>query len=106
MTLVGPSRSDRVGHLHWFEAETGWRGDRAVKNGQEACADHQEGPGRRSVWKFISLDRIGSRYVWDKQPGDYFLINRGLPLRSVREPMVVRYTGRGFRYRPEFLASV
>lgn len=25
------------------------------------------------VWKFISLDRIGSRYVWDKQPGHYFL---------------------------------
>jgi site-specific recombinase XerD len=25
------------------------------------------------MWKFISLDRIGSRYVWDKQPGYYFL---------------------------------
>ena len=25
------------------------------------------------VWKFISLDRIGGRYVWDKQPGHYFL---------------------------------
>lgn len=25
------------------------------------------------LWKFISLDRIGKRYVWDKQPGYYFL---------------------------------
>ncbi len=25
------------------------------------------------IWKFISLDRIGTRYVWDKQPGYYFL---------------------------------
>jgi hypothetical protein len=25
------------------------------------------------VCKFISLDRIGGRYVWDKQPGHYFL---------------------------------
>jgi hypothetical protein len=24
-------------------------------------------------WKFISLDKIGSRYVWDKQPGYYFI---------------------------------
>ncbi len=24
-------------------------------------------------WKFISLDRIGNRYVWDKRPGYYFL---------------------------------
>jgi integrase/recombinase XerD len=24
-------------------------------------------------WKFISLDRIGNRYVWDKRPGHYFL---------------------------------
>ena len=39
MTLVGSSRSDRVGHLHRFEAETGWRGDRAVVIGvQEAGA--------------------------------------------------------------------
>ena len=25
------------------------------------------------IWKFISLDRIGSRYVWDKRLGHYFL---------------------------------
>ncbi len=25
------------------------------------------------LWKFISLDRIGNRYVWDKHPGRYFL---------------------------------
>jgi integrase/recombinase XerD len=25
------------------------------------------------VWKFVSLDRIRSRYVWDKRPGYYFL---------------------------------
>lgn len=25
------------------------------------------------IWKFISLDKIGSRYVWDKRPGYYFL---------------------------------
>lgn len=25
------------------------------------------------LWKFASLDRIGSRYVWDKRPGYYFL---------------------------------
>lgn len=25
------------------------------------------------LWKFISLDRIGKRYVWDKRPGCYFL---------------------------------
>lgn len=25
------------------------------------------------IWKFISLDKIGSRYVWDKHPGHYFL---------------------------------
>jgi integrase/recombinase XerD len=25
------------------------------------------------LWKFISLDRIGDRYVWDKRPGYYFL---------------------------------
>ncbi len=25
------------------------------------------------LWKFISLDRIGNRYVWDKRPGYYFL---------------------------------
>jgi integrase/recombinase XerD len=25
------------------------------------------------LWKFISLDLIGSRYVWDKRPGYYFL---------------------------------
>jgi hypothetical protein len=24
-------------------------------------------------WKFISLDKIDNRYVWDKQEGDYFL---------------------------------
>ena len=25
------------------------------------------------AWRFISLDRIGMRYVWDKRPGYYFL---------------------------------
>jgi hypothetical protein len=25
------------------------------------------------VWKFITLDRIGGRYVWEKGPGPYFL---------------------------------
>ena len=25
------------------------------------------------VYKFISIDRIGKRYVWDKQPGYYFI---------------------------------
>src|SRR5437773_9879482 len=25
------------------------------------------------VWKFISLHRIGSRYVWDKRPGYFFI---------------------------------
>ena len=25
------------------------------------------------LWKFISLDRVGNRYVWDKRPGYYFL---------------------------------
>jgi hypothetical protein len=25
------------------------------------------------LWKFVSLDRIGKRYVWDKRPGYYFL---------------------------------
>jgi hypothetical protein len=25
------------------------------------------------VWKFISLDRLGNRCIWDKQPGHYFL---------------------------------
>jgi len=25
------------------------------------------------VWKFISLDRVSNRYVWDKHPGCYFL---------------------------------
>jgi hypothetical protein len=27
----------------------------------------------RGLWKFISLDRIGNRYVWDKRPGYYFV---------------------------------
>jgi integrase len=27
----------------------------------------------RGLWTFISLDRIGNRYIWDKQPGHYFL---------------------------------
>jgi len=25
------------------------------------------------IWKFISLDRAGSRYVWDPGPGYYFV---------------------------------
>ena len=25
------------------------------------------------VWKFISLDHVGNRYVWDKREGYYFL---------------------------------
>src|SRR5215472_181907 len=25
------------------------------------------------LWRFISLDRIGSRYVWDERPGHYFV---------------------------------
>lgn len=25
------------------------------------------------VWRFVSLDRVGGRYVWDRQPGHYFL---------------------------------
>ena len=25
------------------------------------------------IWRFVSLDRIGSRYVWDRRPGHYFL---------------------------------
>lgn len=25
------------------------------------------------VWRFISLQRAGSRYVWDDRPGHYFL---------------------------------
>jgi len=25
------------------------------------------------VWKFISLDRAGGRYVWDTRPGYYFV---------------------------------
>jgi Phage integrase, N-terminal SAM-like domain len=25
------------------------------------------------VWKFVSLDKIGNRYIWDKRPGYYFL---------------------------------
>ncbi|SRR6266567_3898898 len=28
---------------------------------------------KSGLWKFISLDRIGNRYVWDKRPGYYFL---------------------------------
>lgn len=27
----------------------------------------------RGVWKFISLDHVGNRYVWDKREGYYFL---------------------------------
>jgi hypothetical protein len=27
----------------------------------------------KGVWKFISLDRIGNRYIWGKQLGHYFL---------------------------------
>jgi hypothetical protein len=27
----------------------------------------------KGVWKFISLDRIRNRYIWDKQLGHYFL---------------------------------
>lgn len=27
----------------------------------------------KGVWKFISLDRIGNRYVWDNRDGHYFL---------------------------------
>lgn len=29
--------------------------------------------GAGGMWKFVSLDRIGNRYVWDKRPGHYFL---------------------------------
>jgi integrase len=25
------------------------------------------------IWKFVSLDKIGNRYVWEKQPGYYYL---------------------------------
>ncbi len=25
------------------------------------------------IWKFVSLDRVNNRYVWDKRPGYYFL---------------------------------
>jgi hypothetical protein len=25
------------------------------------------------VWKFVSLARNGSRYIWDQRPGPYFL---------------------------------
>jgi len=25
------------------------------------------------VWKFVSLDKIRDRYIWDKRPGYYFL---------------------------------
>src|SRR6266545_5720407 len=25
------------------------------------------------VWKFISLEKIGDRYLWDKRPGYYFI---------------------------------
>ncbi len=25
------------------------------------------------VWKFISLEKIGNRYLWDKRPGYYFI---------------------------------
>src|SRR5215470_11620855 len=25
------------------------------------------------VWRFVSLGRIGSRYVWDERPGHYFV---------------------------------
>ncbi|HEX9000336.1 MAG TPA: hypothetical protein VGB07_10590, partial [Blastocatellia bacterium] len=25
------------------------------------------------VWKFISLEKVGNRYVWDKRPGYYFV---------------------------------
>ena len=28
---------------------------------------------RSGVWRFISLPRIGTRYVWDKRPGYYFV---------------------------------
>ena len=27
----------------------------------------------RGIWSFVSLDRIGARYVWDRRPGHYFL---------------------------------
>src|SRR5262245_35198747 len=29
--------------------------------------------GEDGVWRFVSLDRIGSRYVWDDRPGHYFV---------------------------------
>jgi hypothetical protein len=29
--------------------------------------------GEDGVWRFISLRRAGSRYIWDKGPGYYFL---------------------------------
>ena len=25
------------------------------------------------VWRFVSLDRAGKKYVWDNRPGTYFL---------------------------------
>ena len=28
---------------------------------------------RSGVWRFVSLDKIGTRYVWDKRPGYYFV---------------------------------
>ena len=29
--------------------------------------------GEDGVWRFVSLRRAGSRYIWDTRPGYYFL---------------------------------
>ena len=29
--------------------------------------------GESGAWRFISLEKVGERYVWDKRPGTYFL---------------------------------
>lgn len=28
---------------------------------------------QNGLWKFVSLDRVGHRYLWDRRPGHYFL---------------------------------
>jgi hypothetical protein len=25
------------------------------------------------IWRFVSVDRAGKKYVWDNRPGTYFL---------------------------------
>jgi integrase len=70
---VNPVNSSRAGHRNIPRAAATASSKASGRVAKKRVGIIKKVRISRGLWKFISLDRIGNRYVWDRRPGYFFL---------------------------------